>query len=285
VTSLVSSLDGTHRGLRRWLTQWWALQLPLSPPLGGTPPVRKLLPSVRVTDHVRERVGPDQIGPWVAMELEAAKSDPRIADDATKPIADFGHAMREIGRARRAAIFGLRTMALLEVPDGGNTGSRQAAWDRSELARVEELGHFAWINACTLWSLHSALDDLVERYAPSVAQVLSGLTVEQAMQRIEADHPERAAKVPNEVREWIVTALRGSWMKANFKIARLRGNGSERWEAPLRAVGIALPAIRPCRPAWKWPFGSSAPFEMCFPTGAVGSTRRRRGSGPTAVQS
>jgi hypothetical protein len=91
-------------------------------------------------------------------------------------------------------------MALLEVPDGGNTGSRQAAWDRSELARVEELGHFAWINACTLWSLHSALDDLVERYAPSVAQVLSGLTVEQAMQRIEADHPERAAKVPNEVR-------------------------------------------------------------------------------------
>jgi len=32
-------LDRTHRGLRRWLTQWWTLQLPQSPPLGGLHPL------------------------------------------------------------------------------------------------------------------------------------------------------------------------------------------------------------------------------------------------------
>ena len=38
LSPLSAFFGGTHQGLCRWLTQSWTLQLPLSPPLGGTPP-------------------------------------------------------------------------------------------------------------------------------------------------------------------------------------------------------------------------------------------------------
>ncbi len=125
--------------------------------------------------------------------------------------------------------------------------SKQAAWERSELARADVGSDFPSINACTLWSLHSALDDLVERFAPDMAETLSGFFAEQLMQLVEADHPREAAQVPKEIRDSIVASLKG-WRRSGYKIDRLRGDGSERWEAPLRSVGMGAPS-KPALPA------------------------------------
>src|SRR5665213_2431262 len=118
-------------------------------------------------------VGYGRIGEFARKQLAYATRDSRIDRPTGSPIPDFNDAIAEIGRARRAAILALHRAAQTEVPSEGTLDERQALWEQSELARAESDGDFAWLNAATLWGLHSSLDALVEQNSPAVANLVS----------------------------------------------------------------------------------------------------------------
>jgi hypothetical protein len=154
----------------------------------------------------RELVGFGQVGELARKELADAVHDPRMDRPAGKPIADFKDGFAEIGRGRRAAIFALQRAAGTEVPGVGTVCERQALWELSELALAEREGDYAWINAATVWGLHSVLDALVEQISPAVAGLVARTGVQEFANQAAAENPELAAQLPARALERVAEA-------------------------------------------------------------------------------
>jgi len=193
-------------------------------------------------------VGYGRVGELARKELADAARDSRLDRPAGTPIPDFNDAFSEIDRARRAAIFALRRTAQAEVPRQGTLDERQALWEQSELARAESEGRYAWLNAATLWGLHSSLDALVEQNSPAVASFVSRIQAQDLMNQAAADQPELSAQLPEGALEQIAQAA-AAVMTKDFKVIKPRGNGAVRWEGPLGTVGLNAPEGRPIPPA------------------------------------
>jgi hypothetical protein len=189
-------------------------------------------------------VGYGRVGELARKELADAARDPRIDRLTGTPIPDFNDALAEIGRARRAAIFALQRTAQAEVPTTGTVNERQALWELSELARAEREGDFAWINAATVWGLHSVLDAFVEQNSPAVASLVAGIQAREFVNQAAAEKPELAAQLPAGTFKRIAEAAAAVMLK-NFEPAKPRGNGAVRWEGSLGIVGLAAPEDRP----------------------------------------
>lgn len=203
-----------------------------------------------MVDDDQEAVGYERTGELAREELTDAARDPRIDRPAGTPIPDFNDAFAEIGRARRAAIFALQRIAAADTPRDGAVGERQALWEQSELARAERDGDYAWINAATLWSLHSALDALAEQNAPAVADLVARIQAQELVNKAATKEPELAAQLPEGALEHITRAAAAVIMENfNLKVVKPRGNGAVRWEGPLVPVGLGTPDDRPIPPA------------------------------------
>jgi len=193
-------------------------------------------------------VGYERVGEMAREELAAAAHDPRIDRPLGTPIPDFNDAFAEIGRARRAAIFALERVSTAEVPSELAMNERQALWEQSELARAERAGDYAWINAATVWGLHSALDALVEQNSPAVANLVARIQAQEIVNRTAAESPDLAKQLPEGALERIAEAA-ANVAAENFKVVKPRGNGAIRWEVPLATVGLAAPVDCPIPPA------------------------------------
>jgi len=169
-----------------------------------------------------DSVGYGRASELTRKELADAARDPRIDRLTSTPIPDFNDALAEIGRARRAAIFALQRTALAEVQTTGTVDERQALWELSELARAEREGDYAWINAATVWGLHSALDALVEQNSPAVASLVAGIQAREFVNQAAADKPELAAQLPARTFEQIAEAAAAVMLK-NFKPRQAKG--------------------------------------------------------------
>jgi hypothetical protein len=193
-------------------------------------------------------VGYGRVGELARKELADAARDSRVDRPAGTPIPDFTDAFAEIGRARRAAILALHRTAQAEAPSEGTLDERQALWEQSELARAESEGDFAWLNAATLWGLHSSLDALVEQNSLAVADLVARIRAQDLVNQAAAEQPELTAQLPDGALEQIVQAA-AAVMTKNFKVIKPRGNGAIRWEGPLGTVGLDAPEDRPIPPA------------------------------------
>jgi hypothetical protein len=193
-----------------------------------------------------DAVGYELTGELARKELADAAHDPRIVRPAGTPIPDFKDAFAEIGRARRAAIFALERTAMADTPSDGSVEERQALWEQSALARAERDGDYAWINAAALWSLHSALDALVEQNAPAVAYLTARIHAQEIVNEATAKEPELAARLPAGTLEQIKRAT-AAVIGENFDLrgAKPRGIGAVRWESALGTVGLDAPHDRP----------------------------------------
>jgi hypothetical protein len=178
-------------------------------------------------------VGYGRVGELARKELAEAARDSRIDRPAGTPIPDFNDAFAEIDRARRAAILALHRTAQAEVPREGTLDERQALWEQSELARAESEGGYAWLNAATLWGLHSSLDALVEQNSPAVASLVSRIQAQELVNQAAAEQPEIAAQLHEGALEQIAQAAAAVMTKA------LRSSSQE---GMARSAGRALSA-------------------------------------------
>ena len=189
-------------------------------------------------------IGADLLGELARREIEAARQDPRAERSSGAPIADFRDALNEIDRARRAALLALYRVARLPAPSEGDANERQALWEQSELAAAEQEGDFRWINSAALWSLHSALDALVEDLTPAVAAQTARMAVRSITQKVIEDHPEFVTSLPDGTLDAVIEAG-ASVLLDSVRIKRARGDGVARWEPVLAKVGLGASAERP----------------------------------------
>jgi hypothetical protein len=165
-------------------------------------------------------------------------------------VADYKVALEEIERTRMMSILGLpeicrtyeREKAEFDATGGDaqREGEVQTYWARAELAKAEiDNGHPA-VNAQALIGLNSALDALVEQYAPAILEMpFRGL-----MDRAEKEAPEAAEQLTDELRENLLEVLKDLF-KAPKKLARMTGSGTQRYEERLSQVGLGAPEDRP----------------------------------------
>lgn len=146
--------------------------------------------------------------------------------------------------------YTLQRTATAAVPGEGPVNERQAMWELIELARAEREGDYAWINAATVWALHSALDALVEQNSPAVISLVARIHAQELVSKTAAQQSELTAQLPEGALDSIVQAVAGVIVEdANIKIVRPRGNGAIRWERPLAAVGLGAADGHPIPPA------------------------------------
>lgn len=197
-----------------------------------------------MTDDRSDGLAEERVGEVARRELAAAAHDPRLDRAAGTPVPDFNDAIAEIGRGRRAAILSLERTARAETDQACGAEERQALWEQAQLAWAERAGDYAWINAATLWGLHSALDALVEQNSPAVAGLVTRIQAQEFVNQAAAAEQELAAQLPEGVLQRIVEVAATVALE-KFKIAKPRGNGATRWENPLRTVDLAAPDDRP----------------------------------------
>lgn len=157
-------------------------------------------------------------------------------------VADFGAAVEEIERTRMMAMIGLheiRRFYQREREEFDKTGGNQQReydlqvyWQRAELALAEtENGHPS-INAQALIGLYSALDALIEQFAPALRDLPFLARLKEAEKQV----PKAAEHLTPELREQMVTTLQ-KLLKVP-KLRQLEKKGAARYERRLRPVGL-----------------------------------------------
>jgi hypothetical protein len=174
-------------------------------------------------------------------------------------VADFWLAMEEAERARTLSLWGLRELQRsLEREEQRLGMSRddphlpedarrvlQAAWERSEIARIEISNGHPHLNAQALLSMNSALDALVEEFVPAMREISLRAFIDQTLAQAEDAEPEAAAALTPKVRDRIREAAREVLGKKIPALEKLRDSGTKRYERLLKQVDLAAPADRP----------------------------------------
>lgn len=194
-------------------------------------------------------IGEDSLGDYAREQLEGARRDPRLGRGHGAMIADFWAALEEVERARMTAIIGLHEIRgfyqreKAEFDRAGGDQNRenevQAYWERAELARAEqENGHPAF-NGQALIGLNSALDALVEQFAPAVRDLPFQVRMKEAEEQV----PEATEHLTPEMRRQLIEKMQE--MLKVPKIKSLEKGGAARYERCLRGVGLGAPEHRP----------------------------------------
>lgn len=203
-------------------------------------------------------IGEHNLGENARKQLEEARRDPRLDRRRGASVADFWAAVEEAERVRMLGIWGLYELqrsleneeAKLGVSrndpnlDDSVTRRLQAAWERAELARSDhEAGH-SGLNAQCLVSQVSALDALVEEFAPAMREIQIAMIADQMTKKAAEEHPEAAAALSLEVHTKIGEVVRKQLADILPRLKSLKNKGAQRYEKLLAGVGLAAPADR-----------------------------------------
>jgi hypothetical protein len=206
------------------------------------------------------RIGEERLGQLARSQIEAVRRDPRLGRERGASVADFWDAMEEAERVRTLGVWGLHELEhALEREEERLGGARtdadlpdalasqlQAAWERSEMARLELANGHPHLNAQALLSMNSALDALVEEFVPAMRAIRVDQLVDQVFRRAEQQEPEAARELRSEARERLVEATRHVLATSVLpKLKQMRGSGIERYEPLLAQEGLAAPSDRP----------------------------------------
>lgn len=194
-------------------------------------------------------IGEENLGEYAHEQLEAARRDPRLGRRHGAMVADFWAALEEAERARMMAIIGLQEIRQTyerekaEFDRAGGDKNResevQAYWERAELARAEEKNGHPSINGQGLIGLNSALDALVEQFAPAVRDLPFQIRMKEAEEQV----PEAVEHLTPEIRQQLIEKTQE--LLRVPKVKSLEKSGAARYERRLRGVGLGAPEDRP----------------------------------------
>ncbi len=184
-------------------------------------------------------------------------------------VADFWSAIEEAERVRMLGVLGLHELQNVLHREEQRLGvshktanlpgdvarDLQAAWERAEMARLEIANGHPHLNAQALLSMNSALDALVEEFAPKMRELRLQALDEGVLRRVEERATEAAQDVEPETRERVLEALHPVLEQEVTRLAeaaesrlpkpkKLRGSGSVRYERVLAQVGLGAPDDR-----------------------------------------
>ncbi len=204
-------------------------------------------------------VGEPGLGEFAREQIEKARKDPRLTRGRGAAVGDYWEAMEEVEQTRMLSVLGLYELSgVLERYerehgvsrddanlDPARQGEMQALWEQAELASAAIATDFAAVNAQALLAMNSALDAMVEEFAPAMRELAVGGMADQLMQAAEEANPEASGELDDEnraaLKEALVRTLDGRLPKLN----RLTGSGAERYEARLRGAGLGTASDRP----------------------------------------
>ncbi len=124
----------------------------------------------------------DALGENARRELDKARNDPRLERDRAA-VADFWDAMDEAERVRTLAIRGAEAIR-----------KSDPIWAVAELAAGDIDNDFPGLNAQALVAMNSALDSMVEEFAPAMREILVKVFVDQAFQAGGRTGPRRRGR-------------------------------------------------------------------------------------------
>ena len=102
----------------------------------------------------------EELGERARLEVDKARKDPRL-ERGRAAVADFWDAMDEAERVRKLAIRGSE---MIRASD--------PVWAMAELAGGDIENDFPGLNAQALIAMNSALDSMVEEFAPAMREIL-----------------------------------------------------------------------------------------------------------------
>jgi hypothetical protein len=187
------------------------------------------------------------------------RDDPRLDRPRGSMIADCRLAIDEAERMRELGAWGLyeltRSLGREErqlgvCRDDPSLSDRvraalQAAWERGELARIEESKEHPHLHAAALISMLSALDGMVEELVPAFRSMLLDMRVRQASERAKTVLAEAAASLTAEQLEASIITMREYAASRMPVLKPPKGKGTGRYEDALCQVGLGAPPDRP----------------------------------------
>jgi hypothetical protein len=203
-------------------------------------------------------VGGAGLGEGVREQLEKARNDPRLSRGRAS-VADYWDAMGEAEDTRKVAILGLYQLrGCVERYEREHGVSRhdaelapvhrhamQPLWEQAELASSVIDNDFAAINAQALVAMNSALDAMVEEFAPAMRDIVVRSLVDQIIKQAEQADVEAASALDEETKKAAIEAMVATVGETLPKLDRLLGSGVERYEARLRGAGLGTAEDRP----------------------------------------
>jgi uncharacterized protein YutE (UPF0331/DUF86 family) len=203
-------------------------------------------------------IGEKGLGDLARAQLESARADPRLDRARGAMVADFWDSIEETERVRSLFIWGLvelshslereeeslgvsRDDPELSAPAGR---SLQSAWERSQLAQIERRNGHPHANAQALISMYSALDALIEDFAPALRALQAKLISRSLFQRAASSSPELESALTDDQREQMLKALESVIDEKLPKLSKLAGSGPSRYENLLKPLGLGEPADR-----------------------------------------
>jgi hypothetical protein len=175
----------------------------------------------------------DALGETARREVDKARKDPRLERERAV-VADFWDAMDEAERVRKLAIRGAEAIR-----------ESDPIWAMAELAASDIENDFPGLNAQGLIVMNSALDSMVDEFAPVMREILMKALVDQAFKKATEQVPDVAAGLDDEKRGVLHEAFLKSLADLQPKLDRLLGSGAERYEKRLRGVGLGTAEDRP----------------------------------------
>lgn len=200
-------------------------------------------------------VGEPGLGEFAREQIEKARNDPRLTRGRGAAVGDCWQAMEEAEQTRMLSVLGIYELSgVLERHerehgvsrddanlDPASKGEMQALWEQAELASAAIATDFAAVNAQALLAMNSALDAMVEEFAPAMRSIAVQAIVDHLCTRFETEFPEWDGKLDRD--EGVAAFTTG--VGGLPKLDRLIGSGAERYEARLRGAGIGTRDDRP----------------------------------------
>lgn len=194
-------------------------------------------------------IGEGALVGYARKQIELARQDLRLERGHGAMVADFGVAIEEIERTRMMSILGLhelrktyeRERADFDAEGGDQQREHevQVSWQRAELAGAEIANDYPALNAQALVSMNSALDGLVEEFAPAVRDMPFEATLQQAEEEV----PAATDLLTPELREKMLKTIR-TLFEVPEELEKVRGRGASRYERRLKQVGLGAPDDR-----------------------------------------
>ena len=175
----------------------------------------------------------DALGETARRELDKARNDPRLERERAA-VADFWDGMDEAERVRKLAIHGAEAIR-----------ENAPIWAMAQLAAGDIKNDFPGLNAQGLIAMNSALDSMVDEFAPAMREILVKAVVDQALKKAAEQVPDAVADLDDEKRGVLREAFLKTVADLQPKLDRLLGSGAERYEKRLRGVGLGTAEDRP----------------------------------------